>query len=121
MRPDKRLELIEVWVAHMKLCDVYYAALEDIVGITVEGRLSRHLMQFKESLTRAVAHAVGDEDKWLEWFWQENDYGKKAHECSVDVPARNGWKKLTCKVRTPRQLLAIIDASRKANGHEVKA
>ena len=121
MRAEQRLELIETWITHMKLCDAQYEAMNAAIGLTVEGPLTAMIDRFQTALTKAVALAVGDEEKWLEWFWHENEYGKRAFECSVDVPARNGWKKLTCNVRTARQLLAIIDASRKANGHEVKA
>lgn len=51
----------------------------DQVGLLLggEGKVQESFGLVMESYTKAVSELIGDANGWLDWFWLENDLGRR--------------------------------------------
>ena len=72
-----RVKLVEgLRKAHDDL-DGAFEALRQLAGSAPESRLWRASWGAFDALVQAVAMAIGDEGKWIEWWVWDNDFGRK--------------------------------------------
>lgn len=102
---EKRRELIGDWRVKMMKWDYQINHLMNIVGLVPEGGLLNQLHEMQQAYTDAIAFSVGDNDKWLEWFAWENDYGARGFEAKADKSDKMR------KIRTVNQLARLIERS----------
>jgi hypothetical protein len=62
--------------------------ITDALGLAVESPIHQVVWSLQAVCNIAVGKLVGDYGQWLEWFSQENDFGRKAMEAGVKEDMR---------------------------------
>lgn len=105
MSKARRREVLKHWRAECMAWDRYREAVTTGLGLEPEGMLFEHLCRMQDQYTRAIAELVGDQDGWLNWYAQENDYGRKGYE------ARARASDKLRPIRSVAQLARLIEVS----------
>ena len=79
-------------------------ALAALTGGTFDGPFFNAVWGAWNDYTATLSRLVGDDKDWLSWFECDNEMGRKGMEAS-------SWTR-TIKVRTVKQLAAVIVGSR---------
>lgn len=93
--------ILTAWATRMAELEAAEKQLRLSVGLDPDAPLLKAIDQLKTFATDTVAQAVGDQDDWCNWYWLENDLGKRAG--SVQRP--------NCRlrrIRWPRDLARLI-------------
>ena len=102
---NEKLKLLRQWQAAHDAAEAAWEDAKKVFGRDMTGSpLFEAQWKMFDTLTRAVALALGDDVGWLNWFAYENKMGKKGHPAGLV-----GKKK---QVRTLRQLLRLLDVCR---------
>ncbi|MEO5811558.1 MAG: hypothetical protein ABIU96_03980 [Rhodanobacter sp.] len=94
---------LDEWASLIATLDKQMNALESIVG-RGESSLSVAVMDLQSSYTDVVAELVGDRWGLLDWYYMQNELGRKG----ATRQAR-GWKKPR-RVKSSLQLARLIGA-----------
>lgn len=100
MKTKERIERIKVWQKVMADMDKQQSVLMAITG-GMDGPLFVAIGEIQARYTDAIAEIIGDDEKWLDWWWLECDYGKSAKEAALDSDMR--------PIRTPQDLAGLIE------------
>lgn len=98
------LPLLKEWAERHAALSTQMDALAKPLGGMPDGPLFDAVWLTWEAYTDQLAHRIGDDGEWLHWFCGDNDMGRKGLEVSSFSR--------TMKVRTLRQLAAVIVGSR---------
>jgi hypothetical protein len=104
MTASQMLPLLQSWKDRHAELSAQMDALSVPLGGTFDGPLFNAVWMTWDAYTDQLAHRLGDEHDWLQWFVSENDMGRKGME--VHSLTRS------LKVRTLRQLASLIAGSR---------
>lgn len=77
MTREEILTQVKAWAAAMGKTDAQLQALGKLTGFAPEAPLPDAVGRLMEAYTAAVSEVLGDETKWLDWFWLECDMGKR--------------------------------------------
>lgn len=91
---------LQRWIDAMDKAGEHIDALIDTMGLEPEGPTCTAVFALQGALTAATADLVGDSAQWLEWFWSENDMGRRGHEA--------GPKDARRPIRTAEDLAWLI-------------
>lgn len=83
MTPATKLEYLNEWQKCYEENEKFYQKQKEIYELSPESLAASTIWGGFAVYTKCVAKIVGDKDKWLEWYWLENDMGKKAYEADV--------------------------------------
>ena len=91
---DETLELITEWLIIHDRLEKAWRSLEGGLSTSMAGTPLFEAVWFAfEGYTKTLAQLIGDTDaEWLNWYWLENDMGRKEHEAGYDgtkKPIRN--------------------------------
>ena len=100
-RIEAAMPILEEWAAHKAELDKQFDALSGALGLIVEGPLPNAVWSMWDSYTAAVSERIGDDFEWLQWFWLENDMGRRGFEVK-SIGGRS------MKVKTLRDLARVI-------------
>lgn len=98
------LPLLTQWAERHAALSKQMDALAGIFGGTFDGPLFDAVWLTWDAYTEQLAHRIGDQSDWLQWYCSENDMGAKGLQ--VYSFSRS------IKVRTLRQLATVIVGSR---------
>lgn len=104
MTAAQMLPLLQVWKDRHAELSAQMDALATPLGGTFDGPLFNAVWMTWDAYTDQLAHRLGDQGDWLQWFVSENDMGAKGLE--VHSLTRS------LKVRTLRQLASLIVGNR---------
>lgn len=108
MTKARRREILTHWRTRMMVWDAERNRVRDALELAL-GRIEPESSLFgifyeqKDQYTKAIAELVGDAFGWLNWYAQDNDYGRKGYEAC----ARKGDK--LRPIRTVAQLARLIE------------
>ena len=69
---------LRAWQHTIEQADQRMQPAIDALGLPPESPPWLAVQELQTSLTVMTATVVDDRDNWLEWFWMENDMGRKA-------------------------------------------
>lgn len=98
---ERRAHLIREWAKRIEALEAAHADLYQLTRAAPESPLIDAGLRIAEAYTNAISELVGDTNKWLMWFWLENDMGAKSLAAGFDpdiVP-----------MQTIEQILEIIE------------
>lgn len=98
------MPLLKAWAERHAALSKQMDALASIFGGTFEGPLFDAVWLTWDAYTDQLAHRIGDDAGWLQWYCGDNDMGAKGLEVSSFTR--------TIKVRTLRHLATVIVGSR---------
>lgn len=98
------LPLLQAWKRQHDALAKQMAALEAVVGGGLDAPLFAAVWTTFEAYTDQLAHRIGDQKDWLQWFCNENLMGRNGLTAT-------SWSR-SIKVRTLRQLATVIVGSR---------
>lgn len=82
MTPEEKLIMLEDWQSAHDNLEAQFDALGKLFdGVT--GPLFDASWRVFSNYTKTVAVLLGDKFDTLEWYWMENDFGRKAMEAGV--------------------------------------
>ncbi len=103
MTAAEMLPLLQAWADRHAALSKRMGELAALVG-THDGPLGHAVWDAWRGYTVMLAHRVGDQRDWLDWYCEENDMGRKRLEVQI------GQRRF--KVRTLAQLARAIEGSR---------
>ncbi len=106
MDATQKLAALKRWADAMELGSKHYSEMSKVLGLDPDGPTCTVFYELQNSLTLATAELVGDAENWLDWYWMENDMGRKGY------PA--GPVGATRPIETLDDLLWLIEAERAA-------
>jgi len=104
MTAAQMLPLLQAWKDRHAELSTQMDALAAPLGGTFDSPLFNAVWMTWDAYTDQLAHRLGDQGEWLQWFVSENDMGAKGLE--VHSLTRS------LKVRTLRQLASLIVGNR---------
>jgi len=70
---------LNTWKQSIVCIEDKVSSLQRIIDPHPESPFIQALHALEMEYTRSVARLVGDDNKWLEWYWLEIDMGSKEH------------------------------------------
>lgn len=105
MTSATKLEYLNQWQKCYEENEKLYQKQEEIFGLSPESLAASTIWKGFTAYTKCMAKLIGDESEWLEWYWLENDMGKKGYT------AGDGAKPETVKpVKNLSDLLELIES-----------
>ena len=74
---DQKLAILRRWQDAINRADTLFDPIRRDLGSDPESNLCQSVYGLQEVLTRTTADLLDDGGNWLEWYWLENDLGKK--------------------------------------------
>jgi len=93
MKHAERLALLQEWEKHYRELDRVTISLEAVVGNIVESPLGATMWKVFEQYTAVLSQLVGDSFDWLNWYWLENNMGRK--KMTAQAARWKVWRKIT--------------------------
>jgi hypothetical protein len=85
---EEKLKMLEEWKASHDQIEEKFDELGKLFdGVT--GPLFDAAWRTFENYTKLISALLGDEFKTLEWFWMENEFGKKEMSAGIKGDMRN--------------------------------
>ena len=101
MTKNQKLEALKNWQHSINKFDDDFFPMIDFIGLSSDGLLVQIVYELQNQLTEMTGLVVGDKEKWLEWYWKENNMGEEAKEAGY-----NGNLK---KISTINDLLELVE------------
>lgn len=76
--PEQIAAALHAWQHTIEQADQRMKPVIEAMGLPPESPPWVAVQELQTSLTVMTAAYVGDLDNWLEWYWMENDMGRKA-------------------------------------------
>lgn len=83
MNKKKLHKAVSEWATVMTEMIRVMKDLRDHLGVDIESPLSSATNAMMEAYTASISKSIVDTDNMLEWFWLENDMGKKGMACKL--------------------------------------
>lgn len=80
MTKMEKLDLLREWSVKMETADILIDPVTKCLGLSVESPIHQAVWTLKDAYTKAVGKLVGDDGDWLDWYADENDFGRKKME-----------------------------------------
>lgn len=104
MTSAEKLEALNQWQLQHSNLERLQSKVHAAFGSTPDSEFFETCWGLFDELTNATSLAIGDGNTWLEWYWSENDMGKKG------LPVNDGNGKLIKKVKNLSDLLEVIES-----------
>lgn len=80
----QKLAALKRWHAAMDQADTHFDSLIDLMGLHPDGDTCNAVFGLQDALTSATADLVDDGSNWINWYWLENDMGRKGMEAAPE-------------------------------------
>lgn len=77
---SSKIDLLNRWKEVITESSTLIDPVVDILGCHPENPISDAVYLLQSEFTKVVAASVGDDAEWLDWFWLENEFGKRGFE-----------------------------------------
>ena len=88
------------WQTAIEQSEAELDAIATALGLAPESPICTMVHNLQNALTDATAKLVEDPEKWLEWFWHENNMGRK----NMGVGTAEG----VCTIKTLDDLILVM-------------
>lgn len=104
--PDKATTLakLDEWSMHHAAVERLIDGINYGIGLDPNGPLFATVWALFDAYTDSLAAEIGDLGGWLDWYFAENDMGKRGHEAGYDGKAK--------KIKNLGSLFWLVELSR---------
>jgi hypothetical protein len=85
--PEK-LALLTEWAEEIQKADATIDQITEVLGLSVECPINTAILALQSAYTRSVSKLVGDEELWLDWYAEENNFGRKKFKAGMEGKTR---------------------------------
>ena len=89
MNQKDKIALLTEWQARMEAADNLIDPITEVLGLAVESPIHQAVWGLQNAYTEAVGKLVGDQAAWLDWYANENDFGRKHMEAGPKDATRH--------------------------------
>lgn len=103
MTNSEKLAILREWEVQIETADNLIDPITEVLGLSVESPIHTAVWGLQNAYTKAVGKLVGDQAAWLDWYANENDFGRKHMEA--------GPKGATRHISTLADLVWVIEVT----------
>lgn len=89
MTQNEKIALLAEWQARTEASNRLIEPITEVLGLQVESPIHLAVWNLQEVYTKAVGKLVGDPAEWLDWYANENDFGRKHMEAGPKDATRH--------------------------------